>query len=290
MKLKQIIDLTKAQLDRNGIWIVPNIDNQSRTNNTWNRIYDFDVVKLNKLHNDFERDKLADLLTYVDKDLLTTNNAVYLEIGCGPSFLGKYLLENSQVNFVGVDFNYNALIVLKEYLEQKKIDTTRCLLICSDIRTLPIKNDSIDFIYGGGVIEHVKDTHNVLKELYRVLKNEGVSLNTVPAFNLFWGFRFWMSIPNVLILRQIFEFIHITILKEYVLSKFYGYELSFTKNQLKDLHKEIGFKNIVIGVFAFHPNRDKIHNNFLYNLFFLVSRNRFTCPFYFVKGAKFISL
>jgi len=119
MKLKQIIDLTKAQLDRNGIWIVPNIDNQSRTNNTWNRIYDFDVVKLNKLHNDFERDKLADLLTYVDKDLLTTNNAVYLEIGCGPSFLGKYLLENSQVNFVGVDFNYNALIVLKEYLEQK---------------------------------------------------------------------------------------------------------------------------------------------------------------------------
>jgi len=286
MKLEQIIDIKNAKLDNKGIWIIKNSDKKSKTNNTWNNIYNFDETRLDKLHKDFTRDKLLDLLTYVNTELLSSNDSVYLEIGCGPSFLGKYLLENSKVNFVGVDFNYNALLVLKNYFKSLAIKKTRYLLIHTDIRNMPIKNDTIDFIYGGGVIEHVKDTPSVLDELYRVLKIDGVSLNTIPAFNLFWLCRFWMSIPSFSILRKFFEFIHITLLKEYILSKYYGYELSFTLSEMKNLHKNARFKNIVTGAFAFHPNRDKVRNNFLYNLFFLISNNLVTCPFYFIKGRK----
>ncbi len=285
MIINRIIDRMQSKLDKHGIWVANSVDS-SKTNDVWNRIYNFNTQDLDRLHKDFERDKMKDLLFYVNPELQDRDDYVYLEIGCGPSFLGMYLLQNTNICFIGVDFNYEALLILKKYFEQNKIDKERYLLLYSDIRKMPIKNDCIDFVYGGGVIEHVPNTTDVLKEVYRVLKNTGISFNSVPAFNFFWLTRSIMSVPNIPIIRNIFEFIHISILKEKIWQKFYGYELCFTQNKLISLHKSVEFKNIKTGVFSFHPNRDKLKNIFLYRLFYFISKNSLSCPFYFVRGEK----
>jgi len=283
----KIIDLTSFKIDKNGIYRSNNTGKQkTNTSEVWNKIYNFNVNELIKMHSAFNRDKLGDLLKYFDLDLLKNKPFVYLEIGCGPAFLGKHLLDKYKCIFVGVDLNYNALLQLKRFFEHYKIEQEKYVLIESDIRSMPLKDDSIDLVYGGGVIEHIPNTEVVLNELHRILKRDGTSVNSVPALNLFWLTRFFMSIPNLPLIKKLFETIHINILKEKILSKFYGYELSFTQNKLKELHKKAGFKNIKTGCFSFHPNIQKIKSKQLYDLYYNMTRNKITTPFYFVTGNK----
>ncbi len=287
MKKTDIIDDSYFHIDSEGIYI--NKTDASiidKTIEVWNEIYNFDMNKLIEMHKVFSRDKLADLLNYIDITPYKDKQFVYLEIGCGPAFLGKYLLDHFDCIFVGVDLNYQALIELKKFLEYHKIPSDKYILIHTDIRNMPIKNCTVDLIYGGGVIEHVPDTKQVLSELYRILREKGTCINTVPAFNLFWLTRFFMSIPNVYPLRNIFEYIQIKILKEKILSKFYGYELSFTKNKLFKLHNSVGFLNIYLGAFSFHANQQKLRNQTTRNIFYFITKNDVTCPFYFIKAFK----
>ena len=283
----EIVDKSNFHIDSNGIYISNNAEaNVNKTIEVWNGIYNFDMDKLIEMHKTFNRDKLADLLGYIDISPYKNKQFVYLEIDCGPSFLGKYLLDHFDCVFVGVDLNYQALIELKKFLEHYNIPTDRYILIHSDIRKMPIKSETIDLIYGGGVIEHVPDTKQVLSDLYRILQQGGTCINTVPALNFFWFTRFFMSIPNVYPLRSIFEYIHIKILKEKILSKFYGYELSFTKEKLIKLHKEIGFMDVHSESFSFHPNIQKIRYKILSDIYFTLSKSSMFCAFYVVAGKK----
>ena len=174
--------------------------------------------------------------------------------------------------YIGIDFNYQMLLTVKKYFENKGFK--KYLLIHGDIKNMPIKDSSIDFIYGGGVIEHFPNTDIVLKELHRVLKINGVSFNTVPCFNFSWiALRSFANIPSApALLKKVFEYIHIKILKNTILDKFYGYELSFTRNSLRKLHESNGFKNIIIGPFTCHPSIRKLRNPILRKLYFNVQR------------------
>ena len=185
---------------------------------------------------------------------------------------------------MGIDFNYEMLVTLKHYFDEKGYK--KYILICDDINNMPLKDNSVDFIYGGGVIEHFKDTNNILKESYRVLKTGGVSFNTVPAFNLWWILRFYNNIPDILILRQILEFIHLKLLKGQILERYYGYELSYTLCRLKKLHQYNNFREIKASSFAIHPSQDKSINPILDNVYYILQNNIFTGAVYMVYGKK----
>jgi ubiquinone/menaquinone biosynthesis C-methylase UbiE len=213
-----------------------------------------------------------------------TPDTVYLEIGCGPANIGTYLSEKSGCPFIGVDFNYNSLVVLNEYFKEKGIENY--ILIHSDINDMPIIDGVVDYIYGGGVIEHTEDTITATKELYRVLSAGGVSFNTVPAYNLFWLLRFFYSIPSIEPIKSVLAYIHLKVLKGLILNKFYGFELSFTEKNISNLHKKAGFNNIKTGSFAFHPSKNKIHSQKIRELFYKISNIKIFCPFYYVKASK----
>ena len=118
-----------------------------------------------------------------------------------------------------------------------------------NVLKMPIKRDSIDFVYGGGVIEHFKDTQKSVDEIYRVLKPRGVSFNTVPYLNLgsLTYRQIWGNIPNLPVLKQIFEFVHIKLLRgRYMV---FGYELSFLGSTLRKIHKKLGFRNVTVSKF-----------------------------------------
>jgi ubiquinone/menaquinone biosynthesis C-methylase UbiE/uncharacterized protein YbaR (Trm112 family) len=175
----------------------------------------------------------------IDKDI------VYLEIGCGPFYFGKDLAERVKM-VIGIDFCPSALKIAKKMLDEKGV--RNYLLIQGDILNLPLKNKSIDLIYGGGVIEHFKDTQKCVNELFRVLRCGGVSFNTVPYLNIGSLYRQrYGNIPNVPIIKQISEFIHITLLQGKHMV--FGYEMSFSKATLKKVHKKAGFGEVVIDKF-----------------------------------------
>lgn len=174
---------------------------------------------------------------------------VYLEIGCGPFFLGQELAKKCKL-IIGIDFAPSALKVAQKMLEEK--DITNYLLIQGDILRMPIKNNSVDLVYGGGVIEHFENTQKSVDEIYRVLRKNGVSFNTVPLLNLgaLTYRQIWGHIPNLPLLKEITEFIHIKLLKGKHM--IFGYEMSFMASSLNKMHLKSGFRKV--GVDKFEVN------------------------------------
>jgi len=286
MNLVELLDTKKASLDKNGIWATsPELSREEKlSKQRWEGLYDFGIEELKRQRDVFDRDKLNDHLKFILPSFNFGRETIYLEIGCGPAHIGDYLQAERGCQFIGLDFNYQALVVLKAYFEEKGYKDY--LLIHADIKDIPLKDKSVDFIYGGGVIEHTKNTGVVLRELSRVLKTGGVSFNTVPAFNFFWLTRFYKSIPNVPVLRPVLDFVHLKLLRGKVLGRNFGYELSFTLEGVKKLHREAGFAKVAAGPFAFHPNPEKLKPAFLGAVYFGLSHSAWFCPFCFVKARK----
>ncbi|MFC1538947.1 class I SAM-dependent methyltransferase [Candidatus Latescibacterota bacterium] len=219
---------------------------------------------------------LGQLFEYTERtsDQKSGEEKIYLEIGCGRGTTGEELAKQGWF-FIGVDYSLHVLKWLKNKLDSQSIDNY--LLIHGDITALPVRTESVDLIYGGGVIEHFKDCQPVVDNLYRVLKTGGISFNSVPCLNIGnMVYRSsWGSIPNVPIIKQIAEFVNIKLLKGRHMR--FGYELQFTQKQLRIIHLLSGFKNenIIIDRFDYTVTLEFIKNKYLRRFFkHLIKTNR----------------
>lgn len=286
MTTPHFLNTKQAQLDRNGIWRADFdlTSDEKISKQAWDEIYNYQLKELLLDKADFNQQKLADHAHYIEQSFPFNQKTVYLEIGSGPAHIGEYLLRKYDCHFIGVDFNYQILLTLKKYFDQQKLKNYT--LIHGDINRMPIKPGTIDYIYGGGVIEHFADTQHIITESYRLLRKNGVSFNTVPAFNLWWLTRFYSNIPALPVLKQLFSFVQMTLLGGKVLQKFYGYELSFLPGQLRAMHHRAGFPTVEVGPFAFRPSLKVLPNEALRKLYLLISSNVFSCPVYYVSAQK----
>lgn len=213
-----------------------------------------------------------------DRDL------VYLEIGCGPMILGQQIASRCQL-VIGIDFCPSALKIAKKMLEAKGVKNY--LLVQGDILNMPIKTGLVDLIYGGGVIEHFKNTQQCVNELYRVLKKDGISFNTVPYLNIgsLTYRQIWGNIPNFPILKQLAEFVHIKLLRSKHM--IFGYELSFLGSTLKKIHKKAGFLKIYVDKFDAKLAFDFIPTKFLKKLCIKIANSsRFFWPMIRIVAEK----
>jgi SAM-dependent methyltransferase len=104
------------------------------------------------------------------KNSLQHLNGRLLDIGCGKMPYKEYILENSEVNdYIGLDIE-GAL----EYDSTVKPDITW------DEKNLPFDDNSFDCTICTEVLEHCFETGIVLKEIFRVLKPDGVLFFTIP--------------------------------------------------------------------------------------------------------------
>lgn len=286
----KIIDFKKAKFDDDGILIANSEINETGEVRINQKVkeradnYDFLRLNLQNKLDDFIRNKLADHWQYISSTSVFSNRTFYLEIGCWPSGVGEYLMTNFDSYFIGVDFNYGRLQILDESFKKKGYK--KYLLILSDINSIPIKDNSVDFIYGGGVLEHSRSTAEILGELFRALKVGGISYNTIPACNLWWFIRFYNTIPDIPFVKSFFEFIHTKIFQGIVLRKHWGYQWAYTKGRLRALHLMAGFKNITIGAFAFHPSDKKLKSRVLRDLVYTIRRSSLLTAIYFVHAQK----
>jgi ubiquinone/menaquinone biosynthesis C-methylase UbiE/uncharacterized protein YbaR (Trm112 family) len=194
---------------------------------------------------EYESHFFPDTLRQIEAKKRIGRRTAYLEIGCGEFFFGQCVASRCGT-VIGVDFSFNALRIAKRMLDKR--GTRNYLLIQADIRGMPIRSRSIDLIYGGGVIEHFKDTQACVNELYRVLRPGGVSFNTVPYLNIGSAYRqVWGNIPNLPVVRETAEAVHVSLLGGRHMR--FGYELSFPESELRKIHLAAGFREVEIGRF-----------------------------------------
>lgn len=102
---------------------------------------------------------------------LTRFSGSLLDVGCGKMPYRNYICSNSAVsNYTGVDIQTGHSAYHDDILPD----------IFWDGVTLPVANDSYDTIICTEVLEHVPDTENLLREIFRVLKPGGVFFFTTP--------------------------------------------------------------------------------------------------------------
>jgi len=284
--LENILQMEKLRVDENGIFVAKSeyTGETAISKDAWKKLNYFSVETLTKQRELFDKDKLKDHLFYIENTYNFDSNTIYLEIGCGPAHIGEYMMREHGCTFIGIDFDYNVLFTLKEYLEKKEY--RNFVLIHADINDMPIKDSSVDYIYGGGVIEHFPDTEHIIRESFRILVNNGVTFNTVPALTFWWLLTFYNTIPNVPFFRGFVEFIHNKILHGSILRKNFGYQLCFSKSYLVKLHKKIGFDEIQSGVFAVNAFEHAISNKLLRSVYFWIQKFPLTASFYYVIGKK----
>ncbi|KKP96461.1 MAG: Methyltransferase type 11 [Candidatus Levybacteria bacterium GW2011_GWA2_36_13] len=244
-----------------------------------------DKDKARSLKKNFKNIYLSSTMSYIEKLFDSYKNKKYLEIGCGPFFIGQEIATKGAF-VVGIDYSMNALKLAKFYLDEEGIDNY--LLVCGDIAKMPFKDNVFDILYGGGVIEHFKDTVGVVKENHRVLKKGGVAFNSVPKLNLgsLTYRQMWGNIPSAPVLKQIAEFVHIKILKGKRM--IYGYEYSFTDSQLRKIFAKAGFRreNIDVGRYEVPLLLEYIKNKSARKIAMAVAQSNLFWPATYILSRK----
>ncbi len=252
----------------------------------WNEFYKLKISNEDpkELEKTYLEDNFSNVYSQLVKEVGTFKGKIFLEIGCGPFILGQLLAKECQL-VIGVDFSEAALEMAQRRMKEKGINNY--LLIKSDIRRMPIKNGCVDMLYGGGVLEHFRETQQAVNEFYRVLKPGGITFNTVPALNLgsLTYRQVWGNIPSFPVLKQLAELIHIKLLG--AKHMIFGYELSFSAMELAFVHRKAGFKKVTVDKFKTKLMFDFIPGKALKNIFIWMADNlRPFWPMYKVIAKK----
>ena len=122
-------------------------------------------------------------------DLMSVKNLDDLNVldyGCGP---GNDLVGISEYSkpkkLYGADVSLTALKASEERLtfHSKKVELIH---IDENKNTLPLEDNSIDFVHSSGVLHHVKDLSTAIKEIHRILKPNGIFRIMVYNYNSLW--------------------------------------------------------------------------------------------------------
>src|SRR5262249_55402251 len=99
-----------------------------------------------------------------------------LEAGCGDGRWVKYL-KSFGWDIIGLEFSKETVNMVREIWPDVEI-------IEGDAACSPFEENQFDGVISLGVIEHWEEGPDApLKDIYRILKNGGIGIITVPCFN-----------------------------------------------------------------------------------------------------------
>lgn len=143
-----------------------------------------------------------------------------LDIGCHNG-QRDFKLASFVKNITAFDYDRKAIQKAKEWQEEKKVKNIEFSIISAE-KELPFKNDSFDKILFLDVIEHLYNRDLIMKECFRVLKNNGLMILAAPNKQTPWK-NFQKN-----------------------LGLFYysdsDHKMEYTKEELINIHKDAGFK------------------------------------------------
>lgn len=112
-----------------------------------------------------------------------------LDYGCGVGNDMVLLLNNCNSNHViGMDVSAKALGITSHRLALHKYPTYRLELIkiADKDNTIPLSNNSVDYINCNGVLQHTSNPDKIIKEFYRIIKPSGEVRIMVYNYDSVW--------------------------------------------------------------------------------------------------------
>ena len=175
----------------------------------------------------------------------------FLEVGCGLGYFSKKAFTLG-ARVTGIDVGENLINKSKQKVPQGKF-------FVASISNLPFKDETFDMVLCTEVIEHVENQNKGFKEIYRVLKTDGL---------------FVITTPNK-IFKTLFDFLSLVGIRPY-----HGHEKWFYSWQFKKILTKTGWRIIKKYYFNFlYPNklldlfeRFGILGNLMINQGYLVSK------------------
>ncbi len=120
------------------------------------------------------------LLHSILMSLKVSKSSVALEVGCGTGANLRTLVA-AGLYAIGLDRSTYALTLVRSKEELP--------LLAGDLNNLPVRTDSVGLIIAMDILEHLDDDARGINESYRVLKENGLLILTVPAFKFLWGIQ-----------------------------------------------------------------------------------------------------
>ena len=105
--------------------------------------------------------------------LSISKDDIILDIGCGGGVNVKRFLKMTENKVCGLDYSELA-VERSTKLNQTPIDDGRCEIIQGSVSDLPFKNNSFDIVTAFETVYFWPDFVNDLKEVFRVLKDDGI--------------------------------------------------------------------------------------------------------------------
>jgi len=124
--------------------------------------------------NEGRRKILCDL---IHEQINNTKNLEILDVGCGPGGTSTAFLQFG--NVIGTDVYFPGLKLAKNKGLMNVVASTSTLI--------PFRTEKFDVVTVLDVVEHVQEDKAVLKEIWRVLKPNGMIVVTVPAYQFLWS-------------------------------------------------------------------------------------------------------
>ena len=163
------------------------------------------------------------LMKYVER--IKKNPRKVIEIGCGFGSNIK-LLQSSYRNIV-----CHALDSSQVSINKVKSKIPNCYV--ADARDTGLDDNSFDLIFSAGLMEHFRDETTFLKEMKRILHQDGLMATFVPARYSLWQLYLKLHFGNMP----------------------HGYEKSYTQKTLTSLFLNNGFEVIeIVGIDPFSLN------------------------------------
>jgi ubiquinone/menaquinone biosynthesis C-methylase UbiE len=93
----------------------------------------------------------------------------FLEVGCGNGVVSRYLADKYKANVVGIDVDKEQI----ELAEKGIGDVANIRFFEADATRLPFEDASFDLVLSFGVLHHIENWQDALKEIKRALRPGG---------------------------------------------------------------------------------------------------------------------
>ncbi|MDD5638416.1 MAG: methyltransferase domain-containing protein [Candidatus Pacebacteria bacterium] len=187
---------------------------------------------------------------------VSLKNKYFLDIGCGNGAQTIDLLRYAK-GCIAIDVEKERLEVFQWQLRKRGI--RNCKIRMMNAMNLYFLNKTFDTIFCIETLEHIKEQEKALNEMYRVLKDNGDLVLSVP--NRWWIFETHGANLPLLSWNRVPFF---SWLPKKIHDK-YAYARTYTKKEIVDLVYRAGFRNIRTEFMM--PPLDRLENKFLQNFF-----------------------
>lgn len=120
---------------------------------------------------------------WITKFLRPTPEDFVLEVGCSNGWYINAIGGVGVRHSVGLDMSFESLLDAKGARD-------KTAYVCGDAQRLPFKNESFSKVFCLEVLEHLPDDQGALREIYRILRSNGLVFIAVPNRKAVWGWGF----------------------------------------------------------------------------------------------------